>query len=470
MEKRHKTHIVLLSGGSGRRLWPLSNYARSKQFLKVLRNEEGKPQSMLQRTLGKLKELEKEVNLDITIAACDAQAASIGSQTREMNLAHHTVYEPSRRDTAPAIMLSGAYLALEKNMHPDDTVVVMPVDTYADDHYYEKILAIDEAVQTSESDLILLGVEPTHPSEKFGYIICESGSSDKPLRKVTCFKEKPYEDTARELIEQGALWNAGVFGFKLSFIMEILNRHISTQKISFQEVVEKYEELPKNSFDYEVVEKTERISVIPYKGMWKDLGTWGELSGEMHDTEAGRVICDEESENTHVINELNIPLLTLGVKNAIVVATPDGILVADRDRSAQIKPYVARISETRPMYELRQWGEYRVLDQEIFSDGTLSLEKKLIIFAGKQISYQRHLNRSEVWTVTDGSGWVVLDGFVQNVSKGSVINIAPGMKHAIKASSSMRIIEVQLGIALSESDIERFGFWWPEENSNDEVD
>lgn len=449
-------HLILLSGGSGTRLWPLSNSARSKQFLKVLRDAEGNPVSMVQRVFSQIRAVEADV--DITIATCANQENSIRRQV-EGNYA--LVLEPERRDTAPAIMLACANLAFEQHAAPEDTVIVMPIDTYADQSYYDGIVKLDAAVQSNFAELVLLGVEPTFPSEKYGYIVPESADTPegKP-RKVARFTEKPNKATAKELIEQGALWNCGVFAFKLGYLTALAGKYLKTN--NFVEFRNHYSDLPKNSFDYEVVEKAESIGVVPYSGEWKDLGTWNTLTDEMADVSAGRVVVDSETcENIHVINETGLPMVVAGLKDAVVVATPDGILVTGKHESANIKKQVAEAAISRPMYEQRCWGEYRVLDASIFQDGAKAITKELVVQDGKQISYQRHTHRSEMWVVVSGTGEVVLDDLTRQVRAGSVVNINKLQMHAARAiDSELHIIEVQQGDILTEEDVERFGNYW----------
>lgn len=444
-------NIVLLSGGSGTRLWPLSNDARSKQFLKVLRDKAGRSQSMVQRTFEMIREANPGAR--IVVATCASQVYSLKDQVPHD---YEVVVEPERRDTAPAIMLASVFLHDCCSVDLDETVVVMPIDTYADQAYYDLVGSIDAAVQSVDSDLVLLGACPTYPSSKFGYIVPRSEGS---IRKVDCFVEKPSEDEARRLIEEGALWNCGVFGFKLGYLLSIAEKYHAT--LSYKSLLDSYHKLPKNSFDYEVVEKADAVSVIPYDGQWKDLGTWNTLTEEMAKAESGRVLCDDFCKNTHVVNETELPMVVAGMEDSVVVATPDGILVSTKERSAHIKPYVSQVAETRPMYESRQWGEYSVLGFEKYEDDTHSLEKMLVIEPGKQLSYQRHSFRMEVWTIVSGEGEVVLDGEVREVEPGSVVIVPAGVKHAVKASSRLHIVEVQLGKNLTEDDIERFSFFWP---------
>lgn len=445
-------HLVFLSGGSGTRLWPLSNNARSKQFLKVLRNEQGQCESMVQRVFRQVNHVDAAI--DITIAAGIAQEESIRSQiTGKYNL----VIEPERRDTAPAIMLACAHLKDRQQAADDDTVIVMPIDTFAEQTYYDSIIELDKAVQSQTADLILLGVEPTYASTKYGYIVPEKTASyPKP---VTSFKEKPEKAVAKSLIDQDALWNCGVFAFKLGYLNKVTSAYIEPG--SYERLFNAYDSLPKNSFDFEIVENASSVAVVPYHGTWKDLGTWNSLTEEMTDVAAGRVIVDNSTcANVHVINETELPMVVAGLQDAVVIATPDGILACDKEVSAYIKPFVNEIAETRPMHEQRRWGEYRVIDSSVFPNGTRSLSKVLIISAGKQLSYQRHAHRHEVWTIVSGSGEVVLDGEIQPVSCGSVINIQPLQMHAARSFDDLHIIEVQLGDQLAEEDIERFGNFW----------
>lgn len=445
-------HVVLLSGGSGTRLWPLSNNTRSKQFLKVLRDASGNPISMVQRVFHQI--LNTNIDLDVTIATSETQAASLEMQVEGD---YTLVLEPERRDTAPAIMLACANLKYVQNACLEDTVVVMPIDTYADQHYYDQIEKLDEAVQTKNVDIVLLGVKPLYPSEKFGYIIPETPAS---FSKVAHFQEKPSASKAEEYIALGGLWNCGVFAFKLGYIIRIIESFFYLE--NYSSLLDKYLDLPKNSFDYEVVEKADSVGVVPYSGTWKDLGTWNTLTEEMADSCSGRVVMDETTcDNVHVINETSLPMVVSGIQDAVVIATHDGVLVASKNATsnASVKTLMSRASTSRPMYEHRRWGEYRVLDVAAYGDAK-ALTKELIVESGKQLSYQRHSSRSEIWTIISGEGEVVIDGDLRRVAAGDVINIKTGKKHSIRAIEELHIIEVQLGPLLSEDDIERFGNYW----------
>lgn len=286
-------HVVLLSGGSGTRLWPLSTNSRPKQFLKVLRDEDGNHVSMVQRVFGQIGRV--PADLDITVATSAVHREYLESQ---LGGGFATVLEPERRDTAPAIMLACANLALAQGAAADDTVIVAPIDTYADQGYYDRFPLLDQAVQKGVADLVLLGVKPTYPSEKYGYILPEVGPSEGAAVPVREFKEKPDEETAREFIREGGLWNCGVFAFRLGYLTAITERYYHAA--SFGDLRDHYSALPKISFDYEVVEKAQSVAAVPYEGQWKDLGTWNTLTDEMAEAVSGRVTMDAEIGRAHV--------------------------------------------------------------------------------------------------------------------------------------------------------------------------
>ena len=440
-------NIILLSGGSGKRLWPLSNETRSKQFLKLLKDNEGKPESMVQRVYRQIKEASIESN--IVVATGKSQLDSIRSQLGN-NV--DVVLEPERRDTFPAIALSCAYLYYKKGMNNDDVVLVLPVDPYADLDYFKALIKVERTIIDKNSNIALMGIKPTYPSAKYGYII-----PSKEGNSVERFQEKPSEEYAKELIKEGAMWNGGVFAFKLGYLMNIAKKYIDFN--SYEEIEKKYTNLPKISFDYEVAEKEKLIAMVEYKGVWKDLGTWNTLTEVMDCNALGNVILATNCNNTHVVNELDIPVTVLGANNMVVAASPDGILISDKHESSFLKPYVEKLQQ-RPMYEERRWGEYKVLDYVAYDDGTSSLTKSLFIKAGKSISYQSHKIRDEIWTIVDGTGDLLIDGHIRNVRRGDVAYITKGQKHSIRATSNLRLIEVQIGVELVETDIERHAWKW----------
>lgn len=436
-------NIILLSGGSGKRLWPLSNDIRSKQFLKIFRKEDGTKESMAMRMCRMIKEVDSQAT--ITIATSEGQIPQIKAQLGE-NVG--ISIEPARRDTYPAIALAAAYLK-KQGVKDDEPVVVCPVDPYVESDYFECLRELSE--EAGKKNLTLMGIEPTYPSEKYGYIIPTSKNHISPVSE---FKEKPTEEIAKGYIEQGALWNGGVFAFKLSYMLGISRDHFGTD--SYDELFRKYETLKSISFDYAVAEQEKSINVIRFNGSWKDLGTWNTLTEAMDELVRGRAVCSR-CQNTHVVNELGIPVIVLGIKDAIVAATPDGILVSDKEKSQELKSFV---EDARPMYERRTWGEYKVLDYKLHRDGQNSLTKELIISPGQHISYQRHKHRTEIWAFTEGTGELIINGVAKEVSRGDVAVIKAGQKHAIKGITELHVIEVQIGDELTEEDVERLNWDW----------
>ena len=439
-------NVVLLSGGSGTRLWPLSNDVRSKQFLKIFRNGT-EHESMAMRMLRMIKEADPDAR--ITIATSANQVNQIRTQLGdEVGIS----VEPSRRDTFPAIALSCAYL-YANGVGRDEPVVICPVDPYVEADYFKMLKSLSDEAAKGEANLTLMGIEPTYPSEKYGYIIPKTSDYVAAVKE---FKEKPTEEAAERFISQGALWNGGVFAFRLSYVLDIAKDVFGTD--DYKELFDAYDTLNKISFDYAVVEKENNIAVMRFAGQWKDLGTWNTLTEAMSENYAGNVVA-AKCENTHVINELSLPVITMGINDAVVVATPDGILVSDKVTSAKLKDYVVK---QRPMYEKRTWGEYKVLDYCIHDDGNNSLTKHLIIKAGQHISYQVHTRRTEIWTFSEGLGELIINGTVTKVQRGDTAVITAGTRHAIKAleGSDLHIIEVQLGDTLTEEDIERLDWNW----------
>lgn len=442
-------NIVLLSGGSGKRLWPLSNEIRSKQFIKFLKNDDGIFESMIQRVYKQIKRVDDKA--DIVIATSKAQQSIINGQ---LDSKVSISIEPYRRDTFPAIVLASAYLVDILGKSKDEAVVFCPVDPYVDDLFFEQIKKLYDYVLTGNSNITLIGVSPTYPSEKYGYIIPKSVEK---ISHVLEFKEKPNYDKAVEYIKMGALWNGGVFGFKLNYILDKAKSILGT--CSYQQLFNNYNKLKKTSFDYAIVENEKNIDVIKYEGLWQDIGTWDSLTEVMSDGVIGKGLMDESCYNVHIVSELEIPIIALGLKNVVIAASPDGILVSDKKSSEVLKNYNVNINK-RPMFEERFWGSYKVLDYNVNKENQNSLTKHLIIYPNKYISYQKHQHRSELWTVVEGTGIVVLNGKSKKVSRGDFIYIKPNDFHAIKAFSELHIIEVQIGDELVEEDIERFDFDW----------
>lgn len=433
-------NIVLLSGGSGKRLWPLSNDIRSKQFIKIFKTDDGDYESMVQRVYRQIKKIDSDAT--VTIATSKTQVSAIHNQLGE-NVGISV--EPCRRDTFPAIALATAYLTDVQGVDPEESVVVCPVDPYVNDDYFEAIKKLSEQADKGEANLVLMGIEPTHPSEKFGYIIPESADATST---VATFKEKPTTEVAAEYISHGALWNGGVFAYKLKYVLN--KAHELIDFTDYHDLYSKYDTLTKISFDYAVVEKESKIQVMRFGGEWNDLGTWNSLTEVMEEPSVGDALMNDDCENVHIINEIGVPVLAMGLHDVVISASPEGILVSDKEQSSYIKPFVDKLDQ-QIMFAEKSWGSFRVIDVEEESHTI-----KVTLNAGHSMNYHSHKQRDEVWVIISGKGHTLVDGMEQEVHPGDVITMQAGCRHTITAETELKLVEVQLGKVISVHDKQKF--------------
>lgn len=433
-------NIILLSGGSGQRLWPLSNNIRSKQFIKIFRNKDGKCESMLQRVCRQICEVDSEANIIITTSK--SQVSEIYNQVGEKVT---VCVEPERRNTFPAIALAISYLTDILGVDEDEPVIVCPVDPYVNNDYFTSVRELEGHIRVRKSGIILMGVEPVHPSEKYGYIL---PADTERISSVAEFKEKPNEMTAREYIEKGALWNCGVFGFKLRYLLDKIHTMIDFD--GYESLIRQYSEIPKVSFDYAVLEREKEIRVLRFSGEWKDIGTWNTFVEAMSESVIGQAVFDDTCEGLHVVNELNIPVICMGLKDMVVVAGNDGILVTDKEKSIRIKPYVEKINSS-VRYAEKSWGTFVILDVQ-----ERAMTVKISVKAGKKMSYHSHNHRSEIWTVLSGAGESVVDGVHRTIGPGDVVLMPVGCRHTVRAITELNIIEVQEGEEITVHDKIRY--------------
>ena len=434
-------NLILLSGGSGKRLWPLSNDIRSKQFIKIFNTPNGEYESMVQRVYRQIRTVDHSAK--ITIATSKSQVSSIHNQLGDdIGIS----VEPCRRDTFPSIVLASAYLHYIKGVKLDEAVVVCPVDPYVSDDYFQSINKLCDLAQNDTANLVLMGINPTYPSEKYGYIL---PTSKDLVSRVESFKEKPDEVTAQKYIDKGGLWNGGVFAFKLGYVLKRAHELIDFS--DYADLFSKYDSLTKISFDYAVVEHEKDIAVLRFNGEWADLGTWNTLTEAMEEKSVGDVRFDDTCKNVHAINEIGVPILAMGLHDVVISASSQGILVSDKERSAHIKPFVESISQ-QIMFAEKSWGSYKVIDIE-----TDSLTVKVTLNPGHSMNYHSHDKRDEVWTVISGSGKTIVDGMEQLIKPGDVITMAAGCKHTVIAGKAgLQLIEVQLGSEISVNDKHKY--------------
>lgn len=411
-------NIVLLSGGSGKRLWPLSNDVKSKQFIRFFKKEDGTYESMLERVYRQIKSADSSSK--ITIATSEVQVPLIKEQLGD-NVS--VSVEPTRRDTFPAIVLSALFLNEKLHVDEDEPVIVCPVDPYVDDSYYLSFRELERIVKEGKSNLTLMGITPTCPSEKYGYIIPEENGK---VSKVRTFKEKPSEEKAVEYIKSGALWNAGVFAFRLGYLLDIAHKLIDFT--SYDDIYSRYSDLDRISFDYAVVEKEREITVLRYDGQWEDVGTWNTLSDVLKANIIGNVITDDSSVGSTIINELGIPLMYVGCKDMVIVASEEGILVSDKAKSSSIKTYVDKLP-----------SDIKKEDFTLISKDNLSSVYRLKLDKGESVVISLKAG-SIIINMVEGAGYVLDNSLVV----GESVKLNEG-KYLIDASSNLEAVIVVLG-------------------------
>ena len=445
-------YYVLLSGGSGKRLWPLSNDARPKQYLKLVNREMNSMErcSMLQRVWEQLEYAKIQNNTIITTEK--EQIELIKSQIKNAEIA----VEPMRRDTFGAVLLSCAYLHSHMGADLNDYAVIMPVDPYTEEGYFETVKQLEAVMKESEAEIGLMGAKPSFPSTKYGYIV--PGEKRTGYTEVHSFSEKPDEVKAKELFEQGALWNCGVFCVKIGSILEHAGKYGIPQ--DYKGMYGEYHKLPKISFDYEVLEKAKNLAMVEFHGFWKDLGTWDAMAEQISTDSIGNVLMEESCRNTQIINELNIPVVAMGTNDLVVVASQDGILVTDKSCADKVKD-VTKELVSRPMFEERRWGTLETLD-DTETNGISTLTRKIKIYDGMTSSYHYHEERDEIWTILNGSGELILEGNKIPLMPGKAICIRKNQRHAVKAFRNFEYIEIHVGTSVGNEDIHRITFQWDE--------
>ena len=445
-------YYALLSGGSGKRLWPLSNEARPKQYLKLVNQESNTMErcSMVQRVWQQMK----EAGLAETtmIIAGRSQEELIRSQIRGVRM----VLEPESRDTFPAVLLSCAYLYSKMGADEDEYVAVLPVDSYTQESFFRTLGKLEEVVRTSKAQVGLVGARPNYAATKYGYML--PGEKKENYQEISSFVEKPGEKEAEELIRQGALWNCGVFCVRIGYILNMAKEFGMTK--NYEKIVQGYSSLPRISFDYQVLEKAENLVAVEFDGYWKDLGSWSAMAEQMSTNTEGKVVLDEDCRNTQVINELDYPVVVAGGKNLVVVASQDGILVADKNHTEGIKNLVQDF-HANPRFEERRWGTLQTLDESGEGEHKV-LTRKIKIYEGMNSSYHHHENRDELWTVLRGQADLILEGNKICLTPGKVICIRRGQRHAVKALREFEYIETHVGSSQGNEDIHRLTFNWDE--------
>lgn len=441
--------IVILAGGQGTRLWPLSRPYFPKQYLKL----PGLKWSLFQVTLQRaLRLVAREDLLIVTqreqiFLVCGA-LEELGIDPQRVNL----IEEPCGRNTFPAVCLALKSICSKQ---ADETVLIWPCDHWIEEEN-ELMDIFRESLSSTQRYLVTFGVMPSHPHTGFGYI--QPGSIAGNGFQVDQFHEKPNSKLAQEYIYRGYLWNSGIVMASCGLIIEEICRyapHLWAQ-ISEEMTEEGYASLPSLSMDKGLLEKSTRVLVVPISVGWNDLGSfesWHAFS------ERGLFNNCGETKKNLVFSSSGKSVVFKDVDNLIVVDEPDVLLICQKDNSHDLKEIALSHEDSlnhRPR-DYRPWGHYDVLDSRIDDDGAYKI-KRITILPGKRISLQSHRNRSEHWVVLKGTAWVEIEGNSQWVEAGESIYVSRGERHRIenKKKNLLEILEIQKGSQVDEEDIVRY--------------
>lgn len=468
---------VILSGGAGTRLWPVSREAHPKPFMKLADG-----QSLLQKTflraagLPGVSEILTITNREYYFKSKDEYETTVAQAAARPTF----LLEPVGRNTAPAIALGAMKIVAEHG--PDALMLVLSAD-HLIGNLDSFASAVDAACRSAEGGaLVTFGIVPTGPETGFGYIECgDAAGSTTPVRRVSRFVEKPTQDVAREYLATGRyLWNSGMFCFKAGVILHELASHapqLHQAALACWEATKgkngpkdgmvdidpaTFAHVPDISIDYAIMERSENVLVVPSEFSWSDIGSWSAVSDLVSPDAAGNRVVGEailvDTENTYIQSE-NRLVAAVGVGDLIIVDTPDALLVANRDHVQDVKKVVTQLKlQAHESYRLhrtvsRPWGTYTVLE-----DGPRFKIKRIVVKPGASLSLQMHHHRSEHWVVVSGMARVVNGEQEIFVNTNESTFIPAGHKHRLENPGILDLvmIEVQSGEYLGEDDIVRF--------------
>lgn len=458
---------VILAGGSGTRLWPLSRKNYPKQFL-TLNGE----LSLLQQTMKRAQNLVSE---RLIIVSNDAHYFLCQDQLNHFN--HPTTYllEPCVRNTAPAIACAAHYVA--QIAGPDAVLLVLPSDHWiADEQLWQEAMITGAEFAAQHHALITFGIHPDSPKTGYGYIEAGLPLTEK-VQNVLSFREKPAAEQAKEFIAQGNyFWNSGMFVCRAGTYLDELAEYQPDIYYFCQQAVlkaqhhhdflrldlESFSQCEAESIDYAIMEKTKKAAVIPVSMQWSDLGCWTAVADANQtdqdgNTVTGKVLAQHSS--NCLIHSTDILVTAIGVQDQIIVATQDAVLVADKQYSQQVKDLVSSLSKEHHQLTQdhqrvsRPWGYY-----EILAEGAVFKVKRLMVKPGARLSLQMHQHRAEHWVVVSGTAEVVNDTQTIYLSVNQSTYIAQNTLHRLSnpGNDPLYVIEVQSGSYLGEDDIKRF--------------
>lgn len=440
--------IIILAGGAGTRLWPLSREAFPKQFSSF-----DKEHSLLQKTV--LRFLGKYPIEDMTILTGEGLYEQVKIQMGKLDerLLSRIIVEPSRKNTAPALLYALKWL--EKRGEDFDTFLVAPSDHLISPEplFLDKISFGETVAKKGHS--VLFGISPTHPHTGYGYIVSEK---EGDVRDVVRFVEKPPLDRAVQLLSSGkALWNAGIFLFEKTTFFEEVAFHQPLMLKGYQE--DDFEAMPPLSIDHALMEASERLQVVPLPLVWSDVGSWDSvydtfLKDENDNVKEGNVV-DLDTKNSLILGNKRL-IATVDVEDLLIVDTDDALLVAKKGSSQKIRTLVEKLHGRKEVMEhrttFRPWGSYTVLEE-----GDAYKIKHIVVTPGSKLSLQYHLHRSEHWVVIAGEATITLGDETILLSENESVFVPKEMPHRIENSTDhpLEIIEVQVGTYVGEDDIVR---------------
>lgn len=451
--------IVILAGGGGSRLFPLSRSCYPKQFLHIAGEK-----SLLVQTIERFLELAEAK--DIIIVTNKDYIYHVQAELKEAAAEEaHIITEPVGRNTAPAISLAMAYIKMQ-GAADDETVFISPAD-----HLIKPVAEFRKTVAGAEAlakdgKIVTFGIVPDKPETGYGYIKTADKINGNAY-VVEAFKEKPDEQTAAEYVKAGCYyWNSGMFMFSLQTMEAELKAHApeiyAAYKDGYKTMLTDFEKLPDISIDYAVAEKSAQMALVPLAGIyWNDIGSWDAIAETFSDNTgnmySGDIIA-ENCTNTMILGQERL-IAGLDLQNLMVVDTPDVLLVAQKGKSQDVKQLVNKlkkekrkeVDENRTMY--RPWGSYTIL-----AEGDGYKVKRITINPGAKLSLQLHYHRSEHWTVISGTGKLTLDDKEVFFRENESTYIPIGVRHRLENPGKLplSIIEVQNGKYLGEDDIVRF--------------
>lgn len=456
-------YSLILAGGSGSRLWPLSRELYPKQLLEL-----NMGQSLLQSTFQRVACFTPSANI-ISITN-NKHFSNVKYQLKQESEKTVVLAEPLSKNTAPAIATAVKYIS-QKTKENNPVILVVPSDHLIKDFAAFKTSVMRGEKLAKEGYIVTFGIQPNYPETGYGYINITKEKLNDGF-KVKQFVEKPDAITAQKYIDEGTYyWNSGIFMFSISTFMDELKK--STPEIS--EIIEEFdfsksdtisqeifEKMPNISVDYAVMEKSDKIALVKLESDWNDIGSWKALYDVSDKDENGNVfvgnVIDENSKNTFVYSSSKL-VSTIGLENTIIVETEDAILACNSQQSQDVKKIYEKLKnnndDTHKIHKTvyRPWGFYTVI-----AEGEGYLTKKIHVNPGQKLSIQSHNHRSEHWVVAIGTATVIKGDEILTLHTGQSVDLAIGEKHSLQnlSESDVEIIELQKGNILSEDDIIRY--------------